>query len=143
MATVKWGGAPVSVLRSALANGRAARLVGRWDHIWARILDVPAALDGPFVHRDRPVVVEVADPFMGRGGRFALDVSPAGASASRPPRRPPSPCRSTPSARPGSGAPTCASCGAAGTIDEHTVGAVDRLGAALRWHQTPYCATDF
>jgi predicted acetyltransferase len=143
---VRCPGPPESALRWSLADGRMARVEGRWDHIWARPLDVPACLEARSYASPGRVVLEVIDDFLDRGGRFVLDASPDGAS-----------CRPTTSE---SAAVTLdvSALGAAwvgGTdlrelavsprwrIDEHEAGALARLGALLRWHQVPYCSTDF
>jgi predicted acetyltransferase len=140
---VSVNGHPDSVVRHVLANGRAARQVGRWDFVWARLLDVPACLEARAYAGTGRVVVEAVDPFLGRGGRFALDVSPEGAS-----------CRATgesaevtlPVAALGAawlGGTDLRTVAAAGTVDEHAPGALDRLAGLLRWHQTPWCHTEF
>jgi predicted acetyltransferase len=141
--TITWNGSPTSALRYALADGRAARQVARWDHIWARILDVPACLTArSYTGTDR-LVVEVVDPFLDRGGRVALDASPDGAS-----------CAPTteaadvilPIAVLGAawlGGTDLRHLAAGGAVDEERAGAVDRLAALLRWHRDPWCVTDF
>ena len=50
------------------------------DGVWARILDVPAALSARRYAVEIDVVVEVADEFLGRGGRFRLRGGPEGAT---------------------------------------------------------------
>lgn len=141
--TVKWHGDPSSVVRYAFADGRAARQVGRWDHIWARIVDVPGALASRSYATADATVVEVVDMVLDRGGRFLLDASPEGVTCE-------------PTARSADVTLPVAALSAAwlggtdlrhlvagATVDEHTPGAVSRLAALLRWHQTPWCATDF
>jgi predicted acetyltransferase len=146
---VTWGGSPNSVLPFCMADGRAARQEGRWDHIWARILDVPACLTGRSYARSGRVVLEVVDGFMDRGGRFVLDVSPDGASC-------------VPIAGGGEsvdvtlGVAALSAAWVGGTdlrraaaggglwaVDEHRPGALASLAGLLRWHETPYCSTDF
>ena len=141
--TVKWSGDPASVVRSVFADGRAARQVGRWDHIWARIVDVPAALSARSYTARDAIVVEVVDPVLGRGGRFALDAAPDGASCAPSSA---SPALTLPVAALSAawvGGTDLRHVAAGGTIDEHEVDAVDRLATLLRWHQIPWCATDF
>lgn len=140
---VTWSGAPTSGVRHILANGRAARQTQRWDHIWARILDVPACLTARAYAAADGLVIEVVDPFMGRGGRFALDVDPDGSSCEPTTA---SASLTLPVAALGAawmGGTDLRRLAAAGTIDEHAPGALDRLASTLRWHQTPWCATDF
>ena len=139
VAEVQWGSAPVDPIRHELADGRAIRQVGLWDHIWARLLDVPVTLAArSYAFEDR-VVLEVSDQFLGRGGRFALDASRDGASC-------------TPTREPAEVTLSIADLGAAwfgGTpvrdlrVDEEAPGAVERLTRLLSWPETPYCSTDF
>lgn len=141
--TVHYDGHPTSVLRHVLANGRAARQVGRWDHIWARMLDVPACLAARTWSTADRLVIEVVDPFLGRGGRFALDVDPDGSSCEHTTA---SAALTLPIAALGAawmGGTDLRRLSASGVVDEHVPGALDRLAAVLRWHQTPWCATDF
>lgn len=144
---VQWHGSPTSVLRWGFGNGRAARQEGRWDHIWARLLDVPACLGARAYSSSGRVVLEVVDQFLGRGGRFVLDAGPDGVTCS------PAGSHSAEVTLDvaalgagwvgGSDLRHLAAGGGRWSIDEHTPGAVARLAALLRWHQTPYCSTDF
>ena len=140
---VAWNGDPSSVLRHVFVDGRAARQVGRWDHVWARILDVPGCLTARAYDRADGIVLEVLDPFLGRGGRFALETGPAAASCV-----PTSAAAEVvlPIAALGAawlGGTDLRQVAAGGTVVEERPGAVDRLAALLRWHQTPWCVTDF
>jgi predicted acetyltransferase len=139
VAEVQGGADPGDSIRHQLANGRAMRQTGRWDHIWARLLDVPAALSARAYNGTGRVVLEVLDPFLGRGGRFALDAGPDGAA-----------CTST--AEPADVTLPVAALGATwygGTplralrVDEETPGSAGLLAALLSWPGTPYCSTDF
>ena len=51
---VQWDADPADPIRHQLANGRAIRQPGRWDHIWARLLDVPAALTARVLRQRGP-----------------------------------------------------------------------------------------
>lgn len=140
---VHWEGWVGTSLRHVLANGRAARAVGTWDQIWARILDVPAALEARAYGATGRTVVEVVDPFLGRGGRFLLDASPDGASCTPTTE---SAEVTVPIAALGAawlGGTSLAAVAAGGAIDEHASGAIDRLDALLSWHQIPWSHTDF
>jgi predicted acetyltransferase len=70
-------------LQHLIHDGRAVRQAERSDHIWVRILDVPAALEARRYTGDGRVVLEIADDGLGRGGRFALEGGPDGAECSR------------------------------------------------------------
>lgn len=53
------------------------RLVGttaRYDALWLRLMDIPAALTARSYQRDLEVVLAVTDPFRDAGGSFALTV---------------------------------------------------------------------
>jgi predicted acetyltransferase len=143
VAEVRWDGFPGSAVRHLLHDGRAARAAGAWDQLWARVLDVPGALQARAYAASDQLVVEVVDPFLGRGGRFALDAGPGGASCTATTR---SASVTLPIAALGAawlGGTDLRAAAAAGTVDEHEPGAVDRLAALLRWHQTPWSHTDF
>jgi predicted acetyltransferase len=51
--------------------------------MWARILDVPAALSARRYASEVDVVLDVHDPFLDRGGRFRLRGGPDGAECVR------------------------------------------------------------
>jgi predicted acetyltransferase len=61
--------------RWLMGDGRALRETYRGDHLWVRLLDVPAALSARGYARADRVVLEVVDDDIGRygHGRFALD----------------------------------------------------------------------
>jgi predicted acetyltransferase len=59
----------------ALVNDiRGARVTELQDHLWVRILDVPAALQARTYERDGSLVLDVSDDFGLAGGRFRLTV---------------------------------------------------------------------
>ncbi|HEX6417669.1 MAG TPA: GNAT family N-acetyltransferase [Acidimicrobiales bacterium] len=64
----------------ALVNGRAARLAGRSDHTWVRVLDVPAALGARRYAVPGSMVLQVDDPLGHAHGRFRLEGGPGGAA---------------------------------------------------------------
>ena len=62
-----------------VSDGRAVSRVDLFDCIWARVLDVPAALGARrSIHADR-VVVEVDDPQGFAAGRWSIELGPDGA----------------------------------------------------------------
>lgn len=145
VATVTGPGSPGSALRSVLKDGRAAKVLGRWDHIWARLLDVPAALSARAYLGTGRVTVEVLDPFLGRGGTFVLDATPEGATC-LPADGSSSADVTVPIAALGAawyGGTDVRALAAAGGFDEHTAGGLDRLATLLSWPVPPWCATDF
>ena len=62
-----------------LTDPRQVRTSAVEDGLWARILDVPAVLSARRYRAELDVVLEVADEFLGRGGRFRLRGGPDGA----------------------------------------------------------------
>ena len=75
--------APDDPLPHLLADPRAVTVTDIRDGVWVRLLDVAAALARRRYARELDVVVEVADPFLGRGGRFRLRGGPDGAECAR------------------------------------------------------------
>ena len=126
-----------------LVDGRGAVLADRSDHIWARVLDVPAALGARSYAAPATLVLEVVDPAGFAAGRFLLDAGPDGAAV-------------TPTDRPAEvtvPAPVVAATllggqawgrlAAAGLVDEHAPGAVARASALFSTARAPYCSTPF
>jgi hypothetical protein len=92
-------------------------------------------------------VLEVVDSFLGvASGRWALDASPEGAT-----------CERTDAAADvtldvaalgaiwvgGADLRELAAGGGRWAIDEHRADAIASAAALFRWHETPYCSTDF
>ncbi|GAB2529233.1 enhanced intracellular survival protein Eis [Nocardia heshunensis] len=71
-----------------VTNPRLVRVTGRHDTLWARIMDVPAALTARTYQRDLDVVLSVDDPFRNAGGSFALRVRDGVAECERTDRTP-------------------------------------------------------
>ncbi|WP_219418318.1 sterol carrier protein domain-containing protein [Pseudonocardia nigra] len=63
-----------------LTDPRQVRTTGLTDGMWARVLDVPAALSARRYAVEVDVVLDVRDPFLDRGGRFRLRGGPDGAA---------------------------------------------------------------
>ncbi|WP_225727839.1 MULTISPECIES: GNAT family N-acetyltransferase [unclassified Nocardia] len=57
-----------------LTDIRLVRTTARRDGLWARLMDVPAALTARTYLRDLEVVLAVDDPFRNAGGVFALTI---------------------------------------------------------------------
>ncbi len=81
-----WMRMPDEPLRWMLADPRRLEIKLE-DHIWLRVLDVPFALTARTYAGPGRVVLEIADPFLDRGGRFELDVDETGAATCKPSRR--------------------------------------------------------
>ena len=65
---------PGHVLRYLLTDPRLVRTTSVEDGLWLRMLDIPAVLQARTYSADLDVVLEISDDFLGRGGRFALQV---------------------------------------------------------------------
>lgn len=70
---------PDDPLPLLLTDPRQVRTTGARDGMWARVLDVPAALGARTYSTEIDVVLAVDDPFLDRGGRFRLRGGPEGA----------------------------------------------------------------
>jgi predicted acetyltransferase len=130
-------------LRPLLVDGRVTRQVDRNDHMWVRLLDVPAAMSARAYEAEASVVIEVTDPFLDRGGRFKLDVGPDGASC-KPARR--SPDLSLGVDVLGAtylGGSSLRMYELAGRVEEHRRGTLARLDRALRTARAPWATTSF
>ena len=57
-----------------LTDRRLVRTVGVEDALWLRMLDVPAVLEARSYAADVSVVLDISDPVLGGGGRYALEV---------------------------------------------------------------------
>ncbi len=66
-----------------LTDPRQVRTTGLPDGVWARILDVPAALGARTYGAEVDIVLTVEDGFLSRGGRFRLRGGPEGATCER------------------------------------------------------------
>jgi predicted acetyltransferase len=66
-----------------LTDQRLVRTTEVYDGLWARIIDVPAALTARRYAVELDVVVDVADDFLDRGGRFRIRGGPDGATCER------------------------------------------------------------
>lgn len=144
VATVRAGLRPVDdPLPLRLTDGRRAVLINRSDHIWARILDVPAALTARRYPTEDRLVLEVVDPFGFAGGRFALEAGPDGASCTRTDQ---AADLVVPVAALGAaylGGMPWSRLAAADWVDEQRPGATARATALFATARAPWCSTPF
>ena len=70
-------------LPDLLTDPRQVRTTGVHDGMWARVLDVPAALTARRYPVELDVLLDVHDPFLDSGGRFRLRGGPDGAECHR------------------------------------------------------------
>ncbi len=130
-------------LRPLLVNGRATRQDDRSDHMWVRLLDVPAALEARTYEAPVHVVVDVHDPYLERGGRFTLDGGPDGATCTRTDDEPDVSLAIDVLGAAYLGGASLAGYALAGRIDEHTDGAVAALDRGMRTARAPWATTGF
>ena len=62
-------------LPALVSDIRGARVASVQDHLWVRILDVPAALQARSYEHDGELVLQVDDPLGFAGGRYRLSVA--------------------------------------------------------------------
>jgi predicted acetyltransferase len=127
----------------ALVDGRQAVLVDRWDHVWLRVLDVPAALAARRYAARAALVIEVDDPGGYTAGRFQLDAGPDGAECARTDAEPD---LAVPVSALGAvylGGTGWSRLAAAGWVDERTPGALARAAAAFAAPRAPWSAMTF
>ncbi|HEU4842056.1 MAG TPA: GNAT family N-acetyltransferase [Ilumatobacteraceae bacterium] len=144
VALVKAGDRPTDeALPWLIDNGRLAKQVSSFDHIWVRPLDVARLLTTRSYATSGRVVIEVVDAQGHAGGRFLLDASPDGAT-----------CVATtesveltmPVKALGAAALGGVDVGAlarARWLDEHVAGASERAGTLLAGTVAPWCNTWF
>jgi predicted acetyltransferase len=126
-----------------LTDGRAVQETHRGDHIWLRLLDVPAVLEMRRYRCTDSLVIETIDTLLGRGGRFALEAGPDGAQCVA---KDASPDLTLSIAELGAacmGGTSVSTLARAGLLDEHTAGAVARADALFSWSPAPFCSTNF
>ncbi|HEX5367735.1 MAG TPA: GNAT family N-acetyltransferase [Acidimicrobiales bacterium] len=127
----------------AMVDGRAATLADRGDHLWLRMLDVPAALAARRYARPGTLVLEVADPAGHATGRFRLDAEPGGATCARTGE---DADLTVPVGALGAaylGGTGWGRLAAAGWVDEHRAGAVARATALFTPPRAPWCPRTF
>ena len=129
-------------LRPLFVDGRVARQADRSDHMWVRLLDVPAALAARRYEVPVSIVLDVQDDFFG-GGRFRLEGNAGGATCT--------PTDDTADVALGVDVLGAAYLGGtalgpyvtAGRIEELTPGAVAALDRGMRAARAPWATTGF
>jgi predicted acetyltransferase len=126
-----------------LEDGRAAVAVDHSDCIWARILDVPAALGARRAEQPSSLVIEVVDDLGLASGRWQLDLAPDGADVTATTA---SPDVVVPVGALGAlylGGRSARRLHEAGWVDEVAPGGVARLDAACRTATAPWSPTTY
>jgi predicted acetyltransferase len=143
--TVSWWDAQLDEpLQHLLADPRQVRTTALGDGMWARVLDVPAALSARRYTTELDVVLDVHDPFLERGGRFRLRGGPDGAECT--PVDSGAPTVSLGMATLGSlllGGGRAEAHARAGLLETDHPGTLHRFGAAFRSERAPQHGTEF
>jgi predicted acetyltransferase len=141
---VKAGDRPTDdTLPWLIDNGRLAKQVSTFDHIWVRPLDVPRLLTTRAYSTSGRVVFDVLDDRGFAAGRFALDATPEGATC----------VETTESAEltfpvkalgaVSLGGVAVGTLQRAAWLDEHVAGAAERAGRLFAGTVAPWCTTWF
>jgi predicted acetyltransferase len=131
-------------LAHLLTDPRQVRTVGLRDGVWARILDVPAALAARRYASELDVVLDVHDPFLDAGGRVRLRGGPDGAECVRAESG--APTVGIGVAALGSlllGGASAGSLARAGLVEAADPAVLRRLDTAFRGERTPQHGTEF
>jgi predicted acetyltransferase len=131
-------------LRWYLENPRLLRTTDLADHLWLRVLDLPAALKARRYGTEGELVLEVTDTVRpDNQGRWLLDAGPDGASCQHTRRRPDLALDVSELGAAYLGGTRLASLGRNGRIDERTPGALLRADAMFGSDPPPWTTTFF
>ncbi len=132
-------------IRWRLAEPRQLKVTSAGDWLWARLLDIPAALSARRYRTRGELVLEVSDPLRPNcAGTFHLEGGPDGAACRRVSSN--TPDLTLGAAELGSlylGGVAPSALAMAGRIDEHTPGALAKADALLQIDPRPFCNTMF
>jgi predicted acetyltransferase len=127
-----------------LADARALRTTEILDHLWLKLLDVPAALAGRRYTVSGELVLEVVDDTeVSVAGRYRLSAEEDHAAAEPTTATPDLTLAQTALASAYLGGVSLRSQRIAGTVTEHTPGALQRADAMFATALAPYNATGF
>lgn len=144
-----------------IADRRAVRKVDESDHLWLRILDVPAALAARTYAAADDFLLEVTDDLDFAAGRFAFRTTLTGTTTDAAGRAHPLPATTGPATNPASpsaaglalsvadlgslylGGASAVELVRAGRVRELTPGAAARLDAVMRTELPPFLSTGF
>lgn len=131
-------------LRWRLAEPRRFRTRAISDWVWARVLDVPGALEARAYEGEGEIVLEIVDQFRPlSGGRFRLEAGPDGAACK--------PTDETPDVTLGAadlgalylGGVAPSLLAAAGRVDEHSPNSLAQADALFTTRRLPFANTGF
>ncbi|MEY9929418.1 putative acetyltransferase [Catenulispora sp. GP43] len=129
--------------RHLMANPRMARETERYDVLWARVIDVVAALQARTYESEGRLVLAVTDPAGHAEGVYALEGGPSGASVKRTTE---SPDLTLPVQTLGAlyfGHHAATALGRVGEVTEEKAGALALADRMFKTAVPPHCATWF
>ena len=127
----------------ALTDARMGALVNRSDHLWVRVLDVPAALTARRYATDGALVLEIVDPLGHAAGRFALEGGPDGATCAPTDAEPDLVVPVSALGAAYLGGTGWGRLAALGWVDERRDGATGRAAAMFGASRAPWCVLTF
>jgi predicted acetyltransferase len=144
-ATLSCSNAPVDEpLRWMLSDPRRFRVTGVADWLWARLVDIPAALGGRRYTSPARLVLDVADSFKPHNtGRYELVGGPDGAECGRTDSEPDLALSVADLGALYLGGVGCTALARAGRIEECRPGALATGDALFATPEAPWCATEF
>ncbi len=126
-----------------LGDGRAAHRLERYDFIWARLLDVPAALSARRYGTSGSLVLSLTDPLAIAGGTYRLDTDQDGARCTVSDASPQLSMGIDTLVALYLGGPSVRRLADAGRIEEHAAGSLERAAALFQTTTQPWCPTFF
>lgn len=144
LTSIEAGDRPVQEpLAYLLEDGRAVRQTSRFDFVWVRVLDVCGALESRRYAVEGRLVLEVVDALGLASGRFSLEGAPTGAHCVPSGAEPD---LTVPVDALGSlylGGVPLTLLAAAGRLEEHRSGALERADLMFHSPAPPWCSTWF
>jgi len=126
-----------------LHDGRAAVVQDRFDHVWARVLDVPSSLEARRYAADGRLVLAVHDDLEFATGRFALEGGPEGALCIATDDDPDLELDVKALGAAYLGGHTWHQLAAGGWVTEARAGALERASTMFATPRAPWCALTF
>jgi len=131
-------------LRWRLADPRRLQTAAVFDHLWVRLLDVPAALSARRYPVDGGLVLDVRDPFRPAAeGRYLVEGGPDGAACQPTDRAPDLTLDVAELGALYLGGVAATTLGRAGRVEERTPGALRTADAFFTSTPAPWCCTPF
>jgi predicted acetyltransferase len=131
-------------LRWRLRDPRRMRVGQLRDHLWVRVVDVPAAMGARTYAVDDALVVELVDSFRpANSGRWRIEGGPDGATCARTDREPDLAVAAADLGSLYLGGVAASTLAAAGRVGERSAGAVRRADRFFVIQPSPWCTTHF